>query len=58
LELIYQGLKTKEIAERMEIKPDSVSKDKRRLFDKINEILKSERPGDDKHSGKWGEKTR
>ncbi len=52
LELIYQGLKTKEIAERMEIKPDSVSKDKRRLFDKINEILKSKRPGDDKHFGK------
>jgi len=41
LELIYQGLKTKEIAERKGIKPDSVSKDKRRLFDKINDFLKS-----------------
>jgi RNA polymerase sigma factor (sigma-70 family) len=51
LELIYHGLKTGEIAKRRGTKPDSISKDKRRLFDKIGKLLKSKGQGNDKHSG-------
>jgi DNA-directed RNA polymerase specialized sigma24 family protein len=51
LELIYQGLKTGEIAKLRGTKPDSISKDKRRLFDKIGKLLKSKGQGNDKHYG-------
>lgn len=43
LELIRQGLRTNEIAERMEIESDSVSRSKNRLRDKIGKLLKSKR---------------
>jgi len=41
LALLLQDLDTEEIAKRMRIKPDSVSKLKRRLFDKAKEFFKS-----------------
>jgi RNA polymerase sigma factor (sigma-70 family) len=41
LEFIRKGLKTNEIAERMRIEPDSVSRSKNRLREKIGKLLKS-----------------